>query len=383
MLILARVLQMLTDAGITVVGQQHVGAGDPGVDLAVTVPGRDTPLLLEVKAFDRPVTPKLLDRLSGRSQRRPGGRGLLVISPSASSRVRELAVEQGISLIALNSDLVSGPDGHLAFAPGDAVAVGQGRGILDTPSPQRRRSWGTSLVLRALLLRGGRTQRDIAQLVGVSQPWVSQVIADLSEDRLVEPARPARPVRTGPRSSGGWLVRDWVGLLDRWLELHPGPGGITTFWYGLDRPERQASAVVAALHSRRQAPSPQLPVTSAALVSGDVAADLLAPWARPQRAVVYARVGAELTDVGLTPSPPEHATLALSVPEDPGVWVLSKVAWRSEELDRFGVPLADPLQVLWDLRSPSSDSGQAVSHYIAWLRQRFGGQPSTDERTDT
>lgn len=231
MLIPGRVLQMLTDAGVTVVAQQH-GGGDRAVDLTVTVSGRDTPLLLEVKAFDRPVTPKLLDRLSGRLQG-PGRRGLLVIGPSASSRVRELAVDQGISLIALNSDLISGPDGHLAFAPGDVVTLGPDRGVPGTPSPQRRRSWGTSSVLRALLLRGGRTQRDIAELAGVSQPWVSRVIADLSADRLVEPAHPAG---SGPPSSGGWLVRDWLGLLHRWWGCTQGPAGSRRSGTGLTDP---------------------------------------------------------------------------------------------------------------------------------------------------
>lgn len=368
------VLRMLTDVGITLVGRQH-GGGDRAVDLTVAVPGRDTPLSLAVKAFDRPVTPKLLDQLSEQSSQRRSALGLLVISPSASHRVRELAVERGISLIALNSDLVSGPEGHLAFAPGDVVALGRGRGP-DAPSPHRRRSWGTSLVLRGLLLDGIRTQREIAELVGVSQPWVSQVIAGLAQDRLVQPARRSRV-------AGGWLVRDWMGLLHRWLALHQGPGGITTFWYGLGRPERQAFSVVADLR-RRQAPSAHSPDTregSDVLLSGDVAADLLAPWARPRRAVVHTRVGAELTSLGLTPSPPEHATLALVVAEDPGVWAFSTVAWRPEELGRFAIPLADPLQVLWDLRaSPGPDSNEAASHFIAWLQHRFRRQPSTDER---
>ena len=55
-----------------------------------------------------------------------------------------------------------------------------------------------------------------------------------------------------------------------------------------------------------------------AAVSGDVAADLLAPWRRPGRAVVYADpsdrpVHDELTAAGLRPSGAGEATLELIV----------------------------------------------------------------------
>ena len=44
-------------------------------------------------------------------------------------------------------------------------------------------------------------------------------------------------------------------------------------------------------------------------VSGDVAADLIAPWRSPYRAVLYARAGLDLTPAGLTPAGEDDATL--------------------------------------------------------------------------
>jgi hypothetical protein len=228
--------------------------------------------------------------------------------------------------------------------------------------------------VRVLLLEGSRTQREIAGLIGVSQPRVSQVLSKLTSDQLVERVQPALPELSG---SGRWRVRNWDGLLGRWLAHYPGPGGVTTFWYGLDVPNRQVTTVVNYLASEQRHAEPQQtrsesPDHASVLISGDVAADILAPWARPQRAVIYARQGVDLTGLGMTPSPAEHATLALVVPEDPGVWTLAGAAWRRNR-DQFGLPLADPLQILWDVRgSPGPDADQATTHFVAWLRERFG-----------
>ena len=71
--------------------------------------------------------------------------------------------------------------------------------------------------------------------------------------------------------------------------------------------------------------------------------------------------------------PAEHASLALSVPEDPGVWALAGRVREDRHRNQLGLPLADPLQVLWDIHhSPSPDADQATSHFIAWLNDRFG-----------
>jgi hypothetical protein len=70
--------------------------------------------------------------------------------------------------------------------------------------------------------------------------------------------------------------------------------------------------------------------------------------------------------MGLTPSGPDEATLELIVPADPGVWASSRDRITDPEL-----PLADGMQVLWDLqRSPGSDTDQAVAALRQVLRTR-------------
>jgi hypothetical protein len=97
--------------------------------------------------------------------------------------------------------------------------------------------------------------------------------------------------------------------LAQWLAEQPSPGRTATTWLGLDDPSPTATSVAHWLTARN---------VSYAL-SGDVAADLLAPWARPTRALVYADQALDLTSLGLTPAPSDAATLELIVPDDPYV----------------------------------------------------------------
>jgi hypothetical protein len=80
-------------------------------------------------------------------------------------------------------------------------------------------------------------------------------------------------------------------------------------WLALDEPAPAATIVAHWLAARN---------VSYAL-SGDVAADRLAPWARPIRALVYFDQALDLTSLGLTPAPPDVAMLELVVPDDPHV----------------------------------------------------------------
>ncbi|KQS71148.1 hypothetical protein ASG41_20575 [Modestobacter sp. Leaf380] len=188
----------------------------------------------------------------------------------------------------------------------------------------------------------------------MSQGRVSQTLSGLVTAGLV--TRRADPGRSH------WSVTDWDDLADWWLGRYPGPGGITTYWFGFASAPEQARTAVTALRGAG------VPVA----VSGDVAADALAAWRRPLRAVVYAAPSGrstpvDLSTVGLTPSGPDEATLELTVPADPGVW-----AAPDDLDDRVALPLADGVQVLWDLqRSPASDTDQAVAALRALLRTRF------------
>ena len=110
------------------------------------------------------------------------------------------------------------------------------------------------------------------------------------------------------RTDRGWTVTDTAGLT-QWLVEQPLPGRTATTWLGLDDPAPTAATVPHWLTAHN---------VSYAL-SGDVAVDLLAPWARPTRALVYVDQALDLTPLGLTPAPPDAATLELVVQDVPYV----------------------------------------------------------------
>lgn len=165
----------------------------------------------------------------------------------------------------------------------------------------------------------------------------------------------------------------WGDLLDHWLTTYRGPGGTRTYWYGLEQAAQTADRVLdlldatATAASAAAAGSSQLMANrTAPALSGLVAADRIAPWARANVAIVYTPVGADLQQVGLTPASPEEATIQLVVPADPGVWLVPRM-WRA--LD--GRRLADPFQILWDLTHPIgaavTDADQAAHHLRKYL----------------
>jgi len=367
LLIPSSVLELLAEAGVTVSARTASEQGDSGVELVVAAPGWSEARHLQVKRFSRPITPSVLARLA--AQQGSKSDGLLIITPSATRELRKVAYDLGVSLIALNRERASGPDGHLAFSPGDVVMVGRALQFVEdrSPPPRGRKPWRTSLVLRTLILDGRRPQREIAAIAGVSQPRVSQVLNELMSGHLLE---------RKSSLTGRWRIKDWDGLVRRWLESYPGPGGVTTFWYGLVPPMQQAISAIDLLSPLNRGAINRSALSgysgenalTPVLVSGDLAADLLAPWARPRCAVIYARCGADLVAAGMTPSPKENATLELVVPQDPGVWALAGRVWSSSPI----VPLADPLQILWDLsQSPSLDARQAAEHVLDWMRHRY------------
>jgi hypothetical protein len=305
---------------------------------------------LLLKAFSRGVSPSEVGAIVDRYPE-PG----LVVVPAATARVRQALETAGWSWLVTGGD---GIRGTLRLGGGD-VHVGEPPSQKARPGHQRpgRVPWGSLTVVRRLVAQPALTQKALAASANVSQPRVSQILAALAKQRLVE------------RTNAGWSVRDFDRLVHRWLESYPGPGGIGTFWYGLGAPTDQASAAMSLLS--RRATSRRRPIrdrldTSAepfAVLSGDVAADLVAPWRSPSRSVIYARGGADLSDAGLTPADAKDATLELIVPEDPGLWPASD--------GQPSIPIADMLQILWDVkRSPGPDSLEAFQRLWEVIRTR-------------
>jgi len=335
MLITPSAWQALLDAGVDVLATGKA---------ATTFSHGRSRAELAVHAKTRRMTPSEIAALLARDSR-PG----LLLVPSASPAALRLLAEAGWSWLLTGGRRVTGT---LQIGP-DRVPIGEDDAAPPPPRPRTGRTpWGTFTLVRLLLQRPARQQHELALAAGISQPRVSQVLTILSRLALVV------------RDDQGWRVRDVDGIVDWWLDRYRGPGGVTTYWYGLDPPREQARRALEALRG----PAGR----TAALVSGDVAADVIAPWRSPARVVLHARQGADLTRAGLTPAGADEATVELTVPDDPGIWV----AAASEPSDT-DLPLADPLQVLWDVRrSAGADSAEAVDRLRAVLRSRLNAPES-------
>ncbi|WP_412819428.1 ArsR/SmtB family transcription factor [Micromonospora sp. MS34] len=275
---------------------------------------------------------------------------LLLVVPAASPAVRTAVDAAGWSCLIDDGQQVTGT---LRLA-GHQVRIGrQGGDIPSRRTSPGRVPWGTFTLVRRLVERPWAGQQQLADATGLSQPRVSQALAALTEQGLVR------------RAATGWDVTDVDAVFEWWLRSYPGPRGLRTLWYGLDPPVQQAQSVVGLLSHVGQ---------ERIAISGDVAADLIAPWRNPHRAVVYAQTGVDPTAAGLTPAGEGDATVELIVPRDPGVW-----PGPTAEKSPGSLPLADPLQILWDVaRAPGPDSDEAVRHLRRVLRDRrqrsTGGQ---------
>lgn len=333
MLIPAEAWAALLEAGVTVrpVGAQQVelaAADDTSGSVVLTVQRRKTPLApSHVRAA-------------------VSGRPALVVAPSATDAALTAAADAGWSVIALDAAASSGPRGLIRL-PGRDVVIGRaaaGPHSRGRPGPQ---PWRTYALVRRMFTVGPFTQVELARAAGVTQPLVSQTLTRLRTQGLVERVTTS----SGPR----WRVVDRRALVNWWLNTYPGPGGITTYWFGLAAPVEQARTAI-----------DQLQATGPVAVSGDVAADLIAPWRRPLRAVVYAAAGdghapLDLSLAGLTPSGADEATLELIVPGDRSVFA-------NPVLPEPQLPLADGLQVAWDLRrAAGTDADQALAALLGRL----------------
>lgn len=250
-----------------------------------------------------------------------------------------------------------------AWAAGWSVVTDDGTGRLrftqrtlrlgstsSTQAPKRRPGRpGRSVfsVVRALFaLEDGARQDEIANFAHVGQAAVSKALSRLADLDLVA------------RGPNGWQVTDRVGAVSWWLAHYPGPGGIETHWFGVETITDQAYRAYVALGRAHARP----------VVSGDVAADLVAPWRTPRHATLYARRGADLSEIGLTPSDASASTLTLVLATDPGVWPISKAPVLIEMRGHGDIARANAFQVLYDVsRSPGPDAGEALEAWRTWM----------------
>jgi hypothetical protein len=248
----------------------------------------------------------------------PQATAALVEAASADSRIAVVSVQDRVVILAGKRIEDALPGALTSARYGAAPARG-------------RVAWGRFALLRVLLRTPRpRTQMDLAAECGVSQVTISNGLRAL--DTAVV------------RDEGGWRVLRPETLWEQFLAEYPGPQGITSYWLGLDPIVRQAKTVRDAAAELD------------GLVSGDPAADLIAPWRVGSRAVVYARTGLDLARLGFSETTRENATLEYVVPADRTIWSTAR-AWSSTA----SVWTTDPVLVAWDVqRTGGPDAADAV-----------------------
>lgn len=213
--------------------------------------------------------------------------------------------------------------------------------------PRRRFAWvrwGTARFL-ALADEPAR-QRAIAETLGVSQQAVSKAVRQLG------------PLVT--ESDDGFIASDRAAVLDHWLSDYIGPGGQEFGWYSLSPIVEQTLKAADAADSAGVRP----------LISGDVAADRLAPWKLPSRGRIYVTRPIDLGRDGFVPSPVEEATLIICIPQDPTLFCLSHMS-PGPGTAHEPRALADAATVCWDvLHSGDIDADQALDHLKDFIVRR-------------
>lgn len=217
-------------------------------------------------------------------------------------------------------------------------------GARSEPAPSRyrgRQPWTRWALMRCLILTTRPLrQSEVAEVLGVSQQAVSFAARQLRD--LM------RPGASGMEPSDRRL------LLEQFTAEYPGPRGHEFGWYSLDSPVAQTEHAADVADSYGASP----------LISGDVAADRLAPWKLPARGRIYLSGPLDLASDGFVPTPLDNATLTLCVPEDP---TLSRIQYQSNGLAEgsWESRLVDPVIVHWDLLHDGGEDSDAAAEKLA------------------
>jgi hypothetical protein len=332
----------LRESGLEVESREP--AGDAGADAILEVATGGPSARFAVQVRRRAPFPHETGRLE-RSRRELVRQGRpLLVAPFVSQSVGSILTQAGWSW--------ADDQGNFDLrAPG--LLLRQRRSDV-APAPRRRslpRGSGSFAIIRALVVASMAGQDEpgataLAAQAGVSQPRASQVLHQLDDLHLVE--------RSG---HGRWRPRREP-LLDAFLAEYPGPGGSEQFYYSLDSP------VEVAIRAGR------LSVPRGVIVaSADVGPDLIVPWRKPSLVVLYAQQVIDPADLGLTEAQGMHdASVIVRMPEDQSVFAVRGPAAQVRGAE---VPLADPLQQIWDLQYlGGADRVEAAGRLREWLLGR-------------
>jgi hypothetical protein len=307
----------------------------PGSDADVVLTGAGWPATAyRTKFFLAPLRPAgVRDHASAA---RTLGLPLLVVVPSASTGVSQAALDENVSLVVV-PDSPGRPVTGFLFSPSGRLDLTE---PVTRSGPIRRPGrvpWATYAAGFELLETPDVSQYALAQRIGVTQARVSQALRHIGD--LI------RHTRTGWEATSPEELADWLHARYPWKPT------MATSWLTLDAPVAAARRATAHLVEKG--------IEHA--VGGDVAADSIAPWARPSTAWIWTAAPVDLQEVGATPTPASAANLFLAVPDDP---YLLRSARRAEN----GDPLLPAWRVWIDLVHQGHDDAALA------LRERLAAQ---------
>ncbi|WP_133169428.1 hypothetical protein [Rhodococcus opacus] len=313
----------------------RVVSGGPA-DLDLVVPGGGA-VAVKVKVYGRPPTPSIVEGL------RRGCREdrFLLVTPHATSYLGDLAAEGVVDLIAVE-------EGRVVIGGVDHTAASTEAGSGDRALRRGRRPWTRWAVERLLLLaEQPLTQVELAAVLRVTQQSVSHVL---------------RGHRFASRTDRGWVIGQRAEVLDGLLGEYPGPGGVSTYWYGLDPAVRQAEAAATWCAESNVG----------CVLTGDVAADVYAPWRLPAVAGLYSRELLDFTAAGFTPATDAEYTLVVTVPQDGTLWrTAAAAAQPTARVDPAAVDAVPPVRVdpIIALRDVLASAGPDAAEAAEQLRR--------------
>jgi hypothetical protein len=105
------------------------------------------------------------------------------------------------------------------------------------------------------------------------------------------------------------------------------------------------------------------------VASADVGPDLILAWRRPSLVILYAKHAIDPAGLGLTQAQGRHdANVIMRTPQDRSVFPAPALVAQVQGSD---VPLADPLQQIWDLQDlGGADRIEAAGRLRQWLLER-------------
>lgn len=340
LIVLIDVTRALRDAGLSARG---LSSDDKDTDALLEVGDGERQWIFAVETRRRaPYPNEVPDLESLRLLLQTRGEPLL-IAPFITEGTGERLAEAGWSWADLEGNL------HLR-APGLLAHQRRPRQTRQAPSKRLPQGSGGLGIIRALIgfVEGEAEPLDatgLATQAGVTQPRASQVLGRLRDLNLVS------------KRDGYWWP-DREALLDRFLTEYRGPGGSEHFFYSLKEPSDVAIDATSSTGYPYRV-----------VVSGDVAADLMASWMRPRLVVLYAREELSLRELKLTEAVGrDDANVVIRFPDDTSVFPRRDLA-AAIRTDQ--VPLADPTQIIWDLDNlGGADRLEAAGAVRKWLLNR-------------